>query len=264
MKKSIITLLMMVAVLCADSQQDGGVVVLSNQLDMPAASAIGELMEKNNLPYTVVGAGEFDAYRASRHVIILGGHGSPEGVGDVVEGLLTSFERQSLTSDTDSSFLFRKRGVWTEGQTVWILAGHDVDDTILAQRKYSGGIMRALAEYYPGPIVITSHSDGEDVVLDSNSIGFYVTVLNNGTFDFEGFSLAALHRSGLLLDVIPKSYALKSNESKRFLIRLGNMSVRDAGIVTLEYCMRNISMNVTFREVETQSSEGCSMCRRGY
>ncbi len=85
--------------------------------------------EKNTL---VVQPSEFEHYKTSTFLVILGGHNALEGTGEIVESILTTEEK---TSVLEKENLIVKLNVWQNGQVVVVIAGPDREKTCTACKE---------------------------------------------------------------------------------------------------------------------------------
>ena len=127
------------------------VVVLANDIDWKIKGAtLKEHLE--NLEATVVRAKpeEFEKYKDSKLIIILGGPKAHDGVGDYVKQALSLEEQERVIKGEQGIFI--KRDVWAEKQIVIILAGKDRNQTGEKVSKYLSGVnekyIDLLAEFF--------------------------------------------------------------------------------------------------------------------
>lgn len=105
-----------------------GVVVLANSIDYALASEFLEYLKGNGVKVIHSNASEFKRLRYNEHVILLGGQNSPEGVGEVVGGVLSTGQEDSLLVAA-AAHMFVEDGVWQTKQKVIVLAGNEASDT---------------------------------------------------------------------------------------------------------------------------------------
>ncbi|ASJ05279.1 hypothetical protein [Thermococcus barossii] len=115
------------------------VVILANDIDWGIkgnllAAHLGAL----GLSVRHVTADDFEAYRNSKIVIILGGPDAYDGVGGYVRQVLSPNEQNAVR--TGERGMFIKTNVWTEGQVVVVLAGQDRWQTGRKTRGYMNGL----------------------------------------------------------------------------------------------------------------------------
>ena len=126
------------------------VVILSNGIDWDIkgnllASQLGAL----GLSVRHVTADDFEAYKDSRIIVILGGPDAYDGVGGYVRQVLTPGEQDAVRNGERGMFV--KTNVWAEGQVVIVLAGQDRWQTGGKIRDYMNGVdssyLRILATF---------------------------------------------------------------------------------------------------------------------
>ncbi|AHF80033.1 hypothetical protein [Thermococcus paralvinellae] len=126
-------------------------VVLANDIDWKIK---GENLKEHleNLGATVVRVKpeEFEKYKDSKLIIILGGPKAYGGVGDYVKQALSSEEQERIIKGEQGIFI--KRNVWTEKQIVIVLAGKDRYQTGEKVTRYMSGVneryIDLLAEFF--------------------------------------------------------------------------------------------------------------------
>ncbi len=72
------------------------VVILSNSIDYARALDFVEFLENNGMEVIRASATDFDQYKNERFIVILGGPDAPEGVGEIVQRVLTGDEQDYL------------------------------------------------------------------------------------------------------------------------------------------------------------------------
>ena len=115
------------------------VVILSNDIDWNIRGALlASQLETLGLPVRRVTAGEFEAYKDSEVIIILGGPDAYDGVGGYVRQVLSPGEQSAVRNGEKGMFV--KTNVWTEGQVVMVLAGVDRWETSRKVKAYLQGL----------------------------------------------------------------------------------------------------------------------------
>lgn len=126
------------------------ITILSNDIDWNIKGQyIKEHFEKLGAMVTRVRPDEFEAYKKSNIIIILGGPRAYEGVGEYVKQVLDEYEQKRVINGEQGIFI--KRDVWDRGQIVIILAGKDRYQTGEKVLTYSKGVnedyVNLLAEF---------------------------------------------------------------------------------------------------------------------
>jgi hypothetical protein len=124
MKEIFLVCLLLAGILPAGMSSEP-VVLLTNSIDRGLNSDFIDFLE-GNYDVTLVDASGFEPYRNSTYIIILGGNKAPEGVGDIVETVLSEQERNEIGTEKR---MFTKLNLWHEGQVVVLFAGPDREQT---------------------------------------------------------------------------------------------------------------------------------------
>lgn len=126
------------------------ITVLSNDIDWGIKGQyIKEHFEKLGAIVTRVKPSEFEVYKKSNIIIILGGPRAYGGVGEYVKQVLDEYEQEKIINGEQGIFI--KRDVWIRGQIVIVLAGKDRYQTGEKALTYSKGVnedyVNLLAEF---------------------------------------------------------------------------------------------------------------------
>ncbi len=115
------------------------VVILANDIDWDIkGDLLGAQLENLGFSVKRVTAAQFDAYKQSPFVIILGGPDAYDGVGAYVREALTADEQNSIRTGTRGIII--KSDVWSNGQVVLVLAGPDRWGTARKVKGYLRGV----------------------------------------------------------------------------------------------------------------------------
>ena len=120
-----------------------GVVVLANTIDHGLASEFLEYLSSHDVNVIHSNATEFERLRYNERVILLGGQNAPEGVGGIVDKVLSKEEEDSLLTP-GASFMFTFEGFWQTSQKVIVLAGYGAEDTRSAWRDNLEKVLAAV------------------------------------------------------------------------------------------------------------------------
>ncbi len=104
------------------------IVVLANSIDYSLASDFFGFLENRGLDVVHAAATDFDQYKNEKFIVILGGPDAPEGVGEIVQGILTMAEGSSIR-ESGARVKYTKTSVWAQGQRVSIIAGAGRQET---------------------------------------------------------------------------------------------------------------------------------------
>jgi len=112
---------------------DESVIILANSIDRELNSDFLDVLNAE-MTVTLVNAEEFEQYKTTPYILILGGHKTPEGVGEIIEGELHQQEKEEIVGGTS---MIVKLNLWREGQVVAILAGTDREQTKIACQEHT-------------------------------------------------------------------------------------------------------------------------------
>ncbi|WP_232460958.1 hypothetical protein [Thermococcus radiotolerans] len=126
------------------------VVILANDIDWGIkGNLLAAELGAFGLSVRHVTADDFEAYKDSRIIVILGGPDAYDGVGGYVRQVLSPGEQSAVRNGERGMFV--KTNVWTEGQVVVVLAGQDRWGTGGKTRDYMNGLdqsyLRILATF---------------------------------------------------------------------------------------------------------------------
>ncbi|MBU2560054.1 hypothetical protein KKA03_04075, partial [archaeon] len=77
---------------------------------------------------------DFDQFKEEESIVILGGPDAYEGVGDIVQEVLTESEQNQLRENGNRK-MYVKTNVWTQGQKIMVIAGSNREDTRAAHQE---------------------------------------------------------------------------------------------------------------------------------
>ncbi|WP_297464288.1 hypothetical protein [Thermococcus sp.] len=131
------------------------VVILANDIDWGIKGKLlqGQL-EALGLKARRVTADEFETYKDSRIIVILGGPDAYDGVGTYVRQVLSLKEQNAVRSSERGIFV--KADVWGSGQVVIVLAGKDRWKTGTKVSAYMEGLDSGYAELLTGFVASAS------------------------------------------------------------------------------------------------------------
>jgi hypothetical protein len=253
-------LLIAVLLLAAASTADGAgtrVVVLANTIDSGTSSGIYQFLEGNGATPVKSDANAFQIIRDAPLIVVLGGQNSPEGVGQIVAGMLSQEEQTSLTKP-GARAMFVKEGVFSERQRVFVFAGYSAEDTMLA---WAGNKDALSAEFAAQKSVALSAPPAVLVEPKSNmkSISFPVNASNTGGENLSGLQVEAYLNGGIRLETEPATLDLESGQSKKVMVRLNPKNLTDGDIVTVMVggAEARLMLNVTGYE---RINKLCNIC----
>ncbi|MBU7014510.1 MAG: hypothetical protein HXS52_07735 [Theionarchaea archaeon] len=123
--KEIVLVCFLLAGMLPAGQPDETVVLLINSIDRGLNSDFIDFLE-GNYDVALVGASEFEQYKKSPYIVILGGNKAPEGVGNIVDTILSEQEKSEISTEKR---MLTKLNLWGEEQVVVLFAGPDREQT---------------------------------------------------------------------------------------------------------------------------------------
>jgi hypothetical protein len=106
-------------------------VVVTNSIDLNLSSDFIDFLVSKGVVVSVISASDFEDYKETSTIIILGGPDAPEGIGGIVQGILIESEQAFLKINGNRQ-MYVKTNVWTLNQNIVIIAGSDRFETRLA------------------------------------------------------------------------------------------------------------------------------------
>jgi hypothetical protein len=129
MKKILILLAFLVIISAAHAARPD-MVVLSNSIDKPLAGELFDFLENRGINITHTTVSNFDNHKEAKFILILGGPDAPEGVGEIVQNILSENERNHLRERKGNRNLYIKTNHWATSQVIMVVAGHNRYDTV--------------------------------------------------------------------------------------------------------------------------------------
>ena len=144
MKKGyILSLIFLLSFLNAQTEsQQKAIVIVANSIDYD--NEYRQFFERNNVLAFYVSPKRFSEFKQYANILILGGPEAPQ-TGEIVTQILAPSEAASLRQKGNIGF-FEKRGVWTEPQRIFIVAGWDRHATSEAVWKNIKYVLSSLQE----------------------------------------------------------------------------------------------------------------------
>ncbi|MFH1054910.1 MAG: CARDB domain-containing protein [Candidatus Altiarchaeota archaeon] len=259
--KRILFALMLLSAFSSAELVAGKVVVMANSIDGGQASGLYSHLEDNGITVVKADSRSFDIVKDMQYIIILGGQGSPEGVGLVSAEILSDSEEESLIT-AGAYHLFRKDGQWSPNQTVLVAAGYGGEDTRLAWAENMDAIFGVLSAGTPAGIVISS----PDTVFiqkmnNLREYSFPVNVSNNGTYEANQIGVKAYLNGGLSLSTDPEVLNLLAGQSQKVLIQLNPKVLNTGDTVSVEVGGRRVDVKINV--TDSVKAGLCLLCNRG-
>jgi hypothetical protein len=121
------------------------IVVLANSIDYSLAGGFFGFLEGRGFDVVHTTTGDFDQYKIEKFVVILGGPDAPEGVGGIVQGILTMAEGESIR-EVGARRRYTKSDVWAQGQRVLVIAGSNRHETARSEDENREDVASEAAE----------------------------------------------------------------------------------------------------------------------
>lgn len=116
------------------------IAILANSIDYELASEFFGFLEDRGIEKTHVTADNFDDYKQNKFIIILGGPDAYEGVGGIVQQVLTDAEQGDIRK-SGSKKMYVKTNIWRTGQVVIVIAGSNREMTKAAHQENQRSIV---------------------------------------------------------------------------------------------------------------------------
>jgi hypothetical protein len=108
------------------------VTVLANSIDQAASSEQINALAAGGLDVTTISAADLPSHQTDTLILILGGHQAPEGVGDVVGGIIEEKEKEELVASPYARAVRALPNLWALNQTIIVFAGYSKEQTAKA------------------------------------------------------------------------------------------------------------------------------------
>jgi Tol biopolymer transport system component len=110
------------------------IVVLANSIDYGLASDFFGFLGNKGIEVVHATVDDFEQHQDEKFVVILGGPDAYDGVGEIVQGVLSGDE-QSFLREKGNRKMYVKTNVWGTGQRVMVIAGSDREQTKTAHQE---------------------------------------------------------------------------------------------------------------------------------
>jgi WD40 repeat protein len=104
------------------------ITLLANLIDYDLAADFMGFLNDTGVEFVRATASGFEDYKTEEIIIILGGPDAPEGVGEIVQAVLTEEEVNAIR-EPGVKKMYVKPDIWVTGQKVIVLAGSDRNQT---------------------------------------------------------------------------------------------------------------------------------------
>ncbi|MFQ5975678.1 MAG: hypothetical protein ACE5J5_05130 [Candidatus Hydrothermarchaeales archaeon] len=104
------------------------IVILANPIDYGLASDFFGFLRNKGLEIVHATPDDFDQYKNKKFIVILGGPDAYDGVGGIVQEVLSEVEQNSIR-EAGARKKYVKTNIWSQGQRVTVIAGSDRNET---------------------------------------------------------------------------------------------------------------------------------------
>ncbi len=201
----------------ASAQAGCSPLVVANTVDSAHAGGLYSLMESMGCEPLKADSRSYGMLKDTRVIVILGGHMSPEGVGDIVSRLISEADKAALSAP-NASRTFRLENVSLPGQRIIIFAGYSAEDT---ERAWRTDAEAALAPLLTRPRLVLSAPAALELKPMNNMLAysFPVNVTNDGP-GYAEVSAEAYLNGGVRLTVKPSAFNLTAGRMQRVMVTL--------------------------------------------
>jgi len=117
--------------------------VLANSIDLSQSASYIDTLKALGFRVETISAGQLPEHQADPLLLVLGGQNSPEGVGRIVDGLMTREEKEATVKPAAKTLVILN-SVWAERQKVLIFAGYGKEQTRKMFSEAQGDIIKSL------------------------------------------------------------------------------------------------------------------------
>jgi len=136
--------LVLVLVLTGIASGQPQVTVLANSIDLQLSQSYLDTLSSLGIGVEIINARKLPQHQGDGWILILGGPNAPEGVGAVVNGLLTQRERQDILGSPGSKVTVVVTNPWADRQKVMVFAGYGKEQTRKLFGEAQGDLMKSL------------------------------------------------------------------------------------------------------------------------
>lgn len=112
----------LLVIICTAVQASAlAVTVLGNSIDLPLAAGYLDSFRAEGFDVQTISAAELTQHKGDSVILILGGQHAPEGVGEIVNSIMTQREKDEAVSRPDARVLVVAPNLWAGGSASWSL-----------------------------------------------------------------------------------------------------------------------------------------------
>jgi rhodanese-related sulfurtransferase len=120
------------------------VTVVGNSIDLPLAESYLENFRNSGFDVQAITAQELLQHKNDSIILILGGQNAPEGIGFIVDGIMTPREKDEVLSNKDAHVLVVAPNLWASKQKVMVFAGYGKEQTRKLFADMQGDLLKVL------------------------------------------------------------------------------------------------------------------------
>jgi hypothetical protein len=121
------------------------IAVIANSIDLELATEFFGFLSNEGMETVHITASDFGQYNEEKFMIILGGPDAPEGIGSIVQEILSEAE-QNVIREKGAKKIYVKTHVWAQGQNVIVIAGSNREETKKAHEANLDGILHTISQ----------------------------------------------------------------------------------------------------------------------
>jgi hypothetical protein len=99
-------------------------VIVASESTYKAAQEWTEFLYNNDVPFKHVAADEFEKFKNSKYIVVMGSPNETGGIGGIVQEALSPQEAEWVSQQGNRK-MYIKTKVWAEGQSIIVFAGWD-------------------------------------------------------------------------------------------------------------------------------------------
>lgn len=118
--------------------------VLGNSIDLPLSQSYVDTLKSIGFNVQTISASDLQQHQGDQFITILGGPNAPEGVGKIVDDILTQKEKQEVLASPQAKSVYVISSLWADKQKIMVFAGYGKEQTRKAFGDAQGDIIKTL------------------------------------------------------------------------------------------------------------------------
>ncbi len=110
------------------TKEKGKLIIVTNTINYELDKDVINFIATRGVAIERVSPADFEKYKTEKYILVLGGPGESEGLGDIVKQLLSADE-VSFVNQMGNKELYLKTDKFSPGQQIIVIAGCDADAT---------------------------------------------------------------------------------------------------------------------------------------